>query len=87
MDGFQIELFARLPLAQAALKVFDFVFDPDALNKLFDARHGRCYQRELSFDVLVRLIRDALVLHHGSGHRSFGDAQRAGELPVAMQNV
>ena len=87
MDGFQIELLARLPLAQAALKVFDYVFDLDALNRLFDAHRGRCYQKELSFDVLVYLIRDALVLHHGSGHRSFDDAQRAGELPVALQNV
>lgn len=87
MDGFQVELLGRLPLAQAALKVFDFVFDPATLNALFEEHRGRCYERELAFDTLVRLVRDALVLHDGSGRRSFEAADEADALPVAYQNA
>lgn len=87
MDGFQVELLERLPLAQAALKVFDFVFDPATLNALFEEHRGRCYHRDLSFDTLVHLVRDALVLHDGSGRRSFEAADEADALPVAYQNA
>src|SRR4051812_24332177 len=87
MDGFQVELLSRLPLAQAALKVFDYVFDPGALNALFDEHRGRCYQRALAFDTLVHLVRDALVLHGGSGRQSFDAAGESGALPVARQNA
>jgi hypothetical protein len=87
MDGFEMQLLNRLPLAQAALKVFDFVFDPVALNGLFEEHRGRCYQKELTFDTLTHLVRDALVLYHGSGRQSIEAAERDGRLPVACQNV
>lgn len=87
MDGFQVELFDRLPLAQAALKIFDHVFDAGVLNGLFEEHRGRCYQGVLTFDTLVHLVRDALVLHGGSGRRSFEAADEAGALPVAYQNA
>ena len=87
MDGFGMELLDRLPLAQAALKVFDFVFEPAALNGLFEGHRGRCYEKDLTFDALTRLVRDALVLYRGSGRQSIEAAGREGRLPVAGQNV
>jgi hypothetical protein len=87
MDGFQVELLNRLPLAQAALKVFDYVFDSAALNGLFAEHRGRCFQKALAFDTLAHLVRDALVLHGGSGRRSFEAADQADALPVAYQNA
>jgi hypothetical protein len=87
MDGFQGELLRRLPLAQAVLRVFGYALDSAMLQALFQAQRGPCYQDLLRFDQLVFLIRDALTVHHGSGHRAFSEAQAEGCLPVAEQNV
>ncbi len=87
MDGFQVELFRRLPLAQSVLHVFCYALDESVLNDLFEAHRGRCYQDVLTFPGLVYLISDALVLYEGSGHRAFTEAAQGGRLPVAEQNV
>jgi hypothetical protein len=41
----------------------------------------------MSFSEFVRLIRDALVVNHGSGHQSIHQADENGQLPVREQNV
>lgn len=87
MDGFQTELLRRLPLAQAVLRGFGFMLDPATLGEIFRRHRGRCYEDILRFDQLVYLIRDALTVHHGSGHRAFTAAQANRQLPVAEQNV
>jgi hypothetical protein len=87
MDGFQRELLRRLPLGQAVLRTFGYMLDPATLAELFERHRGRCYEDVLRFDQLVYLIRDALTVHHGSGHRAFSAAQANGQLPVAEQNV
>jgi hypothetical protein len=87
MDGFQVQLLDHLPLAQSALELFNHVFDPLFLGRVFDDHRGRCYQKDLCFDQLVYLIRDAVAVHHGSGRQSLLDARDHGQLPVAMQNV
>ncbi len=87
MDGFQGELLRRLPLAQAVLRVFGYALDSATLHDIFQAHRGRCYQNLLRFEQLVNLIRDALTVHQGSGHRAFSAAQAEGCLPVAEQNV
>jgi hypothetical protein len=87
MDGFQTELLRRLPLAQAVLRGFGFMLDPATLGEIFQRHRARCYEDILRFDQLVYLIRDALTVHHGSGHRAFTAAQANGQLPVAEQNV
>lgn len=87
MDGFQAELLRRLPLAQAVLRGFSYMLDSATLAEVFQQHRGRCYEDILRFDQLVYLIRDALTIHHGSGHRAFTAAQAAGALPVAEQNV
>ena len=87
VEGFQLELLARLPLAQAALRVFGYALDEPTLAAVFTAHRGRCYERELHFANLVYLVRDALTLYQGSGNRALMQAERAQPLPVARQNV
>jgi len=87
MDGFQVELLQRLPLTQSVLRLFSYMLDEALLSELFDAYRGRCYEDVLSFPALTYLVRDALVLHQGSGHQTFVKEQVAERLPVAMQNV
>jgi hypothetical protein len=87
MDGFPIELLRRLPLAQSVLRLFCYALDKSVLDDVFEKHRGRCYEDVLTFPGLVGLIRDALVLHGGSGHRAFSQAALEGQLPVAEQNV
>jgi len=87
MEGFQAELMARMSLGQAVLKLFDYVLDSAFLRSTFDANRGRCYERELGFDRLVYLIRDALVIDHGSGRQSFERAEAEGGLAVTVQSA
>jgi hypothetical protein len=87
MDGFQGELLRRLPLAQAVLRVFGYALDSAMLQDVFQSHRGQCYEDLLRFEQLVYLIRDALTVHHGSGHQAFSEAQAEGRLPVAEQNV
>ena len=87
MDDFDAQVLARLPLAQAVLELFDHVLDDGLCDAVFDAFRGRCYQDALTFPTLVRVIRDALVLHGGSAHRAIGDALDADRLACAPSGV
>lgn len=87
MDDFQRELLARLPLAQAVFALFSHVLHGPFLEGLYEQHRGRCYQRELSFEQMVYLIRDALLVHEGSAQQSFERAQEVGQLPVAIANA
>jgi hypothetical protein len=87
MDGFDAQLLARLPLARAVLELFDHVLDDGLCGAVFDAHRGRCYEDALTFATLVRVIRDALVLHGGSANRAIGDAVDAGRLGAAPSGV
>ena len=87
MDGFDAQLLARLPLAQGMIELFDHVLDDDLCGEVFDAHRGRCYEDELTFPILLRVIRDALVLHGGSANRAIGDAVDAGRLECAASGV
>jgi hypothetical protein len=87
MDGFQVELLGRLPLGQAVLRGFSYMLDSATLAEVFEQHRGRCYEDILRFDQLVYLVRDALTVHHGSGHRAFVAAELDERLPVAEQNV
>jgi hypothetical protein len=87
MDGFDAQLLARLPLAQGMIELFDHVLDDGLCGEVFDAHRGRCYEDELTFATLVRVIRDALVLHGGSANRAIGEAVEAGRLGAAPSGV
>ena len=87
MDGFDAQLLARLPLARAVLELFDHVLDDGLCGAVFDAHRGRCYQDAPTFATLVRVMRDALVLHGGSANRAIGDAVDADRLGCAPSGV
>jgi len=87
MDGFELELWRRLPLCQAALRLAGYALDPGMLSRVFEEHRGRTYQSILTFDTLVHLVLNALTVHGGSGHQAFAEAATAGRSPVAEQNL
>ena len=72
MDPFHTAALARVPLAEAALRLLDHVLDTEGLANVFDAHRGTAYDRKLVFPDFVRLIADSLIGHRGaSTHRTF----------------
>ena len=61
----------RTPLADATLSLWAYLLKPSVLDKIFRQHRGRSFEDILTFPTLVELIRDALVLHKGSGRQSF----------------
>jgi len=84
MGDFEREACRRLPLAEAVLRLLDYVLRDDFLVSVFDRYHGACYEKVITFPVLVQLIADALLEHHGSGHRSFTRARENGTLEASI---
>jgi hypothetical protein len=71
-DPFHIAALARVPLAEAALRLLDHVLDPEGLARVFADHRGAAYDRKLVFPDFVRLIADSLLEHRGSSaHRTF----------------
>lgn len=87
LERFQRELLSRLPLAEAVLLVLAHVLEPSFLDRLFEENRGRGYEDSLTFPVLVDLVREALLVHGGSGRQSFLHARQRGTLPVALGSV
>src|SRR3982751_5635177 len=85
-DGFTRELVRRSPLAATVLEASDFVFDDALLGTVYEANRGRCYQDVLKFPDFLRLLRDALVRHDGSGHRLYLELEQRDEEPVDESN-
>ena len=82
MDAFTGQLWDRLPLAAATLTLFDHMFDDSRLKAIYDAHRGRCHDRHLKFQTLLRLVRDALLQHGGSGHAMYIELERAQAHPA-----
>ena len=76
---------ARLPLAEAVLTLWRWVADADSLDQIFDENRGRCYEKILSFSLIVYLVRDALLEYGGSGRKSFDEAKDRGELEASFR--
>jgi hypothetical protein len=85
MEGFAKEVCKRLPLAEAVLRLFDFVCQADFLQEVFERFRGRSYEKVISFVLFVQLIADALLEHEGSGHKSFQRASESGELESTIR--
>jgi hypothetical protein len=81
---FSKEVLQRLPLAEAVLWLWSFVCEKSALDDIFDRHRGRCYEKELTFSVLVNVTADALLEHSGSGRQSFQRGRENGELNVSI---
>jgi len=77
------EVLARMPLAESVLTLWCWVADSAYLDQIFDQNRGRCYEKVLSFSLVVRLIRDALLEHEGSGRKSFNHAEARKELETS----
>ena len=82
MDDVNHSILQRVPLAQAALMVLAHATREPFLDDLYDRNRGRCYEKVLSFSMLVRLLEDALIQHRGSGRKSCDDAAEREAMPV-----
>ncbi len=78
---------SRLPLAEAVLSLWRWVADPLFLLSVFARHRGLGYEKAISFEVLVRLIADALLEHQGSGKKSFARGCEQGLLTASVQAV
>lgn len=83
--SFDVEACGRLPLADATLRMLDYVADPAFLAGLYDRHRGRSYERHIAFADLVHLLADALVLNGQSAHRSFQQARADGHLSASVK--
>jgi len=84
MDGFLREALARMPLAEAVLRLWRWCADDEFLQGLYQHWRGRSYEKVLTFETLVNLVADALVKHDGSARRSFERAAELDALPTSM---
>jgi hypothetical protein len=83
---FDLEVCRRLPLADAALRLLDFLTDDDFLSGVFDRHRGHSYEDTITFPVFVRLVADALLGHRGpSAHQAFRAARAEQTLPATVQ--
>jgi hypothetical protein len=86
-DYVDAQLWARMPLAEATLAVWRFVFDEQRLEHLWQEHRGRCYEKVVSFATMTHLVADALLQYRGSGRRSFQKNIEAGQLQSSFQAV
>ena len=84
MEGFSREAIRRLPLAESVMLLFRSITDGDLLASIWDEHRGRCYDRVISFPVMVHLISGALLISK-SGRQSFQHNIGAGVLEASVQ--
>lgn len=87
MDRPSPDVLARMPLAEAVLLLWRWVADEEHLQSVFERWRGRCYQKIISFALIVHLIADALLEYAGSGRRSFVRAKERNELEASVRAV
>lgn len=85
MDGTTKAMLARMPLAEAVLWLWRWITSEERMLRLWEAKRGRCYQKVISFSVIVNLMADALLQYGGSGRRSFEKGVEHGELEASIQ--
>jgi hypothetical protein len=86
-DVFSAAVLEKLPLADSVWRLLHFTIDDPWLEDLWTRHRGRCYERDLRFSTLARLIADALLEHGGSGHQAFERAREAAILPVSITSA
>lgn len=85
MDRPSKAMLARMPLAEAVLLLWRWVTSEERMQSLWDQHRGRCYEKVISFSVMVHLIAQALLKHSGSGRRAFEQAIDDDELEASVQ--
>src|SRR3954467_13756050 len=86
-DVFSAAVLEKLPLADSVWRLLQFTMDDPWLEDLWARKRGRCYERDLKFGTLARLIADALLEHSGSGNQAFERAQEKEALPVSITSA
>lgn len=84
-EQFLQQVIGRLPLADAALSLGAYVFQPEFLDPLFEKHRQRSYEDTLSFTGFVQLVSDSLLQHGGSARQCLERAEQAGTLPVSPE--
>lgn len=87
MDGFYKEVLVRLPLAEAVMILWRRIADEEQLQAVFDKHRGRCFEKDIRFATVVRLVADALLRYKGSGNQSFSRAKELGDLEASTRAV
>jgi IS4 transposase len=82
--SFAQEVCARLPLAEAVLRLLELPLADNFLQGVFNRHRGRSYEKVIGFPTFVQLIADALLEHEGCGRQSFARAQEQGDLEASM---
>lgn len=85
MDRPAPEVLARMPLGEAVLLLWRWMADETHLENLFQRFRGRCYEKVISFALMVHLICDALLQYGGSARQSFERAEERGELDASFR--
>lgn len=85
MDDLARMALARLPLAEACLKLWAWVCSEEELGKVFNKHRGKSFEMVITFPVMVYLIANALWNHKGSGRGSFEEAETDGVLEASIQ--
>jgi hypothetical protein len=85
MDRPSKAMLARMPLAEAVLLLWRWVTSEERMQALWDKYRGRCYERIISFWLMVHLIADALLKYNGSGRRAFEKGIENEELEATVQ--
>lgn len=77
------DIAGKLPLGEAVHTLLRDCLDPKRLTSIFEQYRGRCYEKIISFSLMVELIGDSLMSQGGSAYRTFSLAQEAGELEAS----
>ena len=84
MDRPSKEILARMPLAESVLLLWRWVTSEERMQGLWNNHRRRCYEKIISFAVMVHLIADALLKYNGSGRRAFEKGIENGELETTI---
>jgi hypothetical protein len=84
---FEVQASRRVPLAASVLRLLRYAIDKDFLAGVFAQHRGSCFERDLSFDVFVHLMADAILGHQGSAHQTFRQAKNHGTLTTTVKSV
>jgi hypothetical protein len=83
--SFNLEVSRRLPLADAAFRLLDYLSDDTFLDGVFARHHGRSYEEDIRFPLFVHLVTEAVLGHRGSPHQTFRQAQDENRLESTVQ--
>lgn len=86
-SAFAAEVLHRLPLAEAFYTVWGYIAPDPVLDDLFDRHRGRCYEDQLTFAELVRVLADALTRYQGRGRGAILDAVQRSQIPCQVRAV